>query len=124
MLTPCPSVIHRVFVLVHFSCSPGLATAACLGRLGIRVTIAAGRPKIETTVPTAGRAGAGRGGGGVGDKRDNIEGGQHAVEGESTTVHEGGAGGAAVDPGVGIWTHGLACLDELGILRRLEAEGR
>lgn len=28
------------------------------------------------------------------------------------------------DPAVGIWTHGLACLDQLGVLRRLEAEGR
>lgn len=37
----------------------------------------------------------------------------------------GGEGGnAGADPGIGIWTHGLDCLDKLGVLRRLESEGR
>lgn len=56
----------------------GLATAACLGRLGVLVTIAVGegQPKRK------------------------------------------------LDPGIGIWTHGLDCLDKLGVLQQLEAEGR
>ncbi|CBJ27286.1 monooxygenase FAD-binding [Ectocarpus siliculosus] len=34
------------------------------------------------------------------------------------------ATGGSIDPGVGIWTHGLACLESLGVLRQLESEGR
>lgn len=59
---------------------PGLATAACLERIGMRVTLLMG-------------------------------GNQEGKEGR-------------VDPGIGIWSHGLRCLDKLGVLERLEAEGR
>eukprot|EP00752_Nemacystus_decipiens_P002018 g1936.t1 len=100
----------------------GLATAACLGRLGIRVTIATGLPRTETRAPSACRAGVGQEG--AGDAKAREGGSVYEGGGRGTAVPDGGLGGGAVDPGVGIWTHGLACLDELGILRRLEAEGR
>lgn len=72
----------------------GLAAAACLGRVGVRVSIATG---------------SGRG------HRD-----QHHLPptgGGATTNGE-------LDVGVGIWKHGLECLDKLGVLERLESEGR
>lgn len=68
----------------------GLATAACLGRVGVRVTVALG-------------------------------------EEENSKVKAAGTGSSRIggpDPAVGIWTHGLKCLDQLGILGQLEAEGR
>ncbi|CAM9559639.1 unnamed protein product, partial [Sphacelaria rigidula] len=68
----------------------GLATAACLGRIGVRVTLALGERS----------------------------------SGESSMICEGQAGARKPNPGTGIWTHGLECLHKLGVLDRLESQGR
>ncbi|CAM9793747.1 unnamed protein product [Scytosiphon promiscuus] len=71
----------------------GLASAACLARIGLRVTVVA---------PVG---------------RETRGGAQRSARVSNTA-------GVSLDPGVGIWTHGLACLDQLGVLPQLEAEGR
>lgn len=67
----------------------GLATAACLGRIGVQVTIA------------------------LGDGEDG-----------ATSMMGGRGGNSKPDPATGIWTHGLECLEKLGVLEQLETEGR
>lgn len=62
--------------------------------------------------------------GGAGGGRDiTTTGGKTKVAGE-TVDRRSSATGGSIDPGVGIWTHGLACLESLGVLRQLESEGR
>ncbi|CAM9713030.1 unnamed protein product, partial [Choristocarpus tenellus] len=58
----------------------GLATAACLGKIGVKVTLITGKKRERSRT--------------------------------------------RADPGVGIWTNGLRCLDNLGVLSGLETQGR
>ncbi|CAM9655686.1 unnamed protein product, partial [Ectocarpus sp. 8 AP-2014] len=83
----------------------GLATAACLARIGLRVTVAAGK-------------------GGAGGGRDIATTGEKTKAAAESMDRSSSATGGSIDPGVGIWTHGLACLESLGVLRQLESEGR
>ncbi|CAM9843114.1 unnamed protein product [Ectocarpus sp. 6 AP-2014] len=83
----------------------GLATAACLARIGLRVTVAAGK-------------------GGAGGGRDITTTGDKTKAAADSMNRSSSATGGSIDPGVGIWTHGLACLESLGVLRQLESEGR
>ncbi|CAM9354549.1 unnamed protein product [Ectocarpus sp. 13 AM-2016] len=83
----------------------GLATAACLARIGLRVTVAAGK-------------------GGAGGSRDIARTGEKTKTAGETIDRSSSATGGRIDPGVGIWTHGLTCLERLGVLRQLESEGR
>ncbi|CAM9208315.1 unnamed protein product [Ectocarpus sp. 4 AP-2014] len=83
----------------------GLATAACLARIGLRVTVAAGK-------------------GGAGGGRDITTTGEKTKAAAESTDRSSSGTGGSIDPGVGIWTHGLACLESLGVLRQLESEGR
>ncbi|CAM9951535.1 unnamed protein product [Ectocarpus sp. 12 AP-2014] len=83
----------------------GLATAACLARIGLRVTVAAGK-------------------GGAGGGRDITTTGEKTKAAAESMDRSSRAIGGSIDPGVGIWTHGLACLESLGVLQQLESEGR
>lgn len=97
----------------------GLASAACLARIGLRVTIAEIRGQDRWGHDREERgARVGVGGTAAGKKAKHKEPAALEKNGVSNTRDD------AIDPGVGIWTHGLACLDELGILQQLEAEGR
>ncbi len=66
----------------------------------------------------------------AGGRRNTGSGSDTEAAAAAGAVHRGGGRGGmgdtdlGFDPGVGIWTHGLACLDQLGVLRGLEAEGR
>ncbi|CAM9460870.1 unnamed protein product, partial [Pylaiella littoralis] len=97
----------------------GLASAACLARIGLRVTIAEIRGQDRWGHDREERgARVGVGGTAAGKRAKHKEPAALEKNGVSNTRDD------AIDPGVGIWTHGLACLDELGILQQLEAEGR
>lgn len=127
------------------STSAGLASAACLSRIGVRVTVVAPAPpalcrassRKQEGGPPLWQSPVGR------DEEKEAAAGQKQKEQQEPrkkgvfsspagggTPRVGrrsgvsGAAGGALDPGVGIWTHGLACLDQLGVLPQLEAEGR
>jgi len=110
-----------------YPCS-GLAAAACLSRVGVSVSQPRRRAGIRRRRWERGTnvdCGAAAATAAVAGRRWDTG---SATEAAGGAVQRGGATGGVVDtdsgldPGVGIWTHGLVCLDQLGVLHGLEAE--